>query len=204
MARDKTVSHERIVEAAKKEFLKYGFKDASMRRIAANAGITVSGLYKHFESKEEMFASLVDPVLDEMWSGYERTEKDEFAKIEEPDPEHIWEDKHESEMIMSFIYDHEETFDLLINKAQGTRYEDLAHDLAKREEKTTLAYMNKLRSKGIAINEVDEEEFHLLVTMCIDAIMEAVRHGFDRKAAMHYAKTLELFYEEGWKRLFGY
>lgn len=34
MPRDKTQSHNRIVEAAKKEFLEYGFTDASLRRIA--------------------------------------------------------------------------------------------------------------------------------------------------------------------------
>ena len=39
MPRDKTRSHERIIEAAKKEFLEYGYADASLRRIAANAGI---------------------------------------------------------------------------------------------------------------------------------------------------------------------
>ena len=59
MPRDKSQSHARIVEAAKKEFLQYGFAEASLRRIAAEAGIQVSGLYKHFANKEEMFASLV-------------------------------------------------------------------------------------------------------------------------------------------------
>ena len=55
MPRNKAESHERIVAAAKDEFLTYGFENASMRRIAANAGITASGLYKHFPNKEEGF-----------------------------------------------------------------------------------------------------------------------------------------------------
>ena len=48
MPRDKTESHKRIIEAAKKEFLEYGYGDASLRRIAADAGKQVGGLYKHF------------------------------------------------------------------------------------------------------------------------------------------------------------
>ena len=37
MPRKKSVSHERIVEAAKREFERYGFKEASMRNIAMEA-----------------------------------------------------------------------------------------------------------------------------------------------------------------------
>ena len=70
MPRDKTESHIRVVEAAKREFLEYGFADASMRRIAKAAGLTASALYKHFSGKEEMFASLVEPVVSEFLEQY--------------------------------------------------------------------------------------------------------------------------------------
>ena len=60
MARDKSAHHEKIIAAAREEFMTYGFTDASMRRIAAAAGMSVAGLYKHFTSKEEMFAALVN------------------------------------------------------------------------------------------------------------------------------------------------
>ncbi len=40
MPRDKTQSHIRIVEAARKEFLEYRFTDASLRRIASEAKIS--------------------------------------------------------------------------------------------------------------------------------------------------------------------
>ena len=57
MARDKSAHHEKIIAAAWEEFMTYGFTDASMRRIAAAAGMSVAGLYKHFTGKEEMFAA---------------------------------------------------------------------------------------------------------------------------------------------------
>lgn len=59
MPKDKTENHEKIISSARKEFMTYSFKDASMRRIAADAGMSASGLYKHFPSKEDMFAALV-------------------------------------------------------------------------------------------------------------------------------------------------
>ena len=55
MPRDKTDSHIRIIQAATEEFLEKGFQNASTRSIAARAGITSGGLYRHFKDKEEMF-----------------------------------------------------------------------------------------------------------------------------------------------------
>ena len=51
---DKTANHTKIIAAAKKEFLTYGFTDASMRHIAEEAGTSASGLYKHFAGREEI------------------------------------------------------------------------------------------------------------------------------------------------------
>ncbi|MER1994290.1 MAG: TetR family transcriptional regulator [Eubacteriales bacterium] len=42
--RDKSSHHEKIIAAAWDEFLTYGFADASMRRIAAAAGMSAAGL----------------------------------------------------------------------------------------------------------------------------------------------------------------
>ena len=52
-----------IVQAAKEEFLKYGYKDASMRRIASKAGMTVGNLYRYFKSKEDINFQIVAPTV---------------------------------------------------------------------------------------------------------------------------------------------
>ncbi len=44
-----------ILENALQVFLEYGYENASMRKIAARAGITPGAIYKHFSGKEEMF-----------------------------------------------------------------------------------------------------------------------------------------------------
>ena len=50
-----------LLDAAKKEFLSYGFKGASLRRIVANAGTTLGNFYNYFQSKEAIFERLVAP-----------------------------------------------------------------------------------------------------------------------------------------------
>lgn len=52
--------NKQIVEAAIAEFLERGFADASMDRISARAEVSKRTVYKHFESKENLFLELIN------------------------------------------------------------------------------------------------------------------------------------------------
>ena len=206
MARDKTQSHIRIVDAARKEFMEYGYNDASLRRIAANAGIQVSGLYKHFANKEEMFASLVTPAIEGFYALYHRIEKDYFDGVGQADTDdghYDWVSQNEAVRAMAYIYENLDSFRLLILKSQGTKFEDFIHEVAKLEEDVTLRYMDELRKKGYGVKEIDRMEFHLLTTSYIESFFQPLTHGLDREKALHYAATLEEFYKPAWKAWFG-
>ena len=202
MPRDKTESHERIIAAAKAEFLEYGFENASMRRIAANADITVSGLYKHFPSKEEMFAHLVQPTLDSFYVLYHKKEREEQDAIEEIGAAAAFLNE-DAVYAMGFIYDNFDEFKLLVCRSQGTRYEDYAHTLAEMEEESSLKFIEALRTRGDCVPEFDRREFHLLVSSNVEAVLQPIRHDFSREDAMHYAKTINEFFSRGWKWLCG-
>ena len=77
---DKTANHEKIITAARKEFLTCGFTDASMRHIAEEAGMSASGLYKHFASKEEMFSALVEPACQGLMALFRQEEKQQSTE----------------------------------------------------------------------------------------------------------------------------
>ena len=55
-----------ILKAAKQEFLEYGYKDASMRRIAAKANMTVGNLYRYFKNKEDINMQIVGPTYEKL------------------------------------------------------------------------------------------------------------------------------------------
>lgn len=202
--RDKEGNHSKIMRAAWSEFLEYGFAEASMRRIAAAAGMSVSGLYKHFPSKEEMFSALVEPAYNGFMALYRMAEMDERARLQENGAPILYENGNDARKAVSYIYDNLDAFRLIICKAQGTKYENFLHELAEMEEKTTLAFMELLKSKGKAINEVSMKEFHLLATANVNAVFQTVEHDFTREEAMHYADTLDRFFDKGWREFFGY
>lgn len=56
----------RILTSAKKELLEKGVRDASMRSIAFNSGMTVGNLYRYFKGKDELIMFIVSPALEQL------------------------------------------------------------------------------------------------------------------------------------------
>ena len=59
---------ERIVEAARKLFTKYGYKKVSMDEIAKEAGVTKKTVYAYFKDKDELFQYFVLEEVEKMKS----------------------------------------------------------------------------------------------------------------------------------------
>ena len=204
MPRDKTEAHEKIIAAAVGEFMEYGFENASMRRIASEVGLTVGALYRHFPNKEEMFAALVEPTINELMVKYREFCEQGYEVMKCGDVQQLWnESESETKWLMSFIYDHFEAFKLLICRSQGTRFESFVHDMAQLEERSTLDYFERMKAYNMTVNEISQQEFHMLVTANVSALFEAVIHDFSREEAMHYAETLDAFFSAGWKKILG-
>jgi len=202
--KDKKESHERVVNAAKNEFMKYGFKDASMRRIAANANMTASGLYKHFLSKEDMFSALVEPAYNALMELYDDAIYETKRMINKNSVSDLKLSMDESKQIMTCIYDHFDEFKLIICRSEGTRYENFLREVAEMGEKNTLEFMEFLKAKGKKLSNYREKEFHLLTSTYVDAVFQTVKHNFTKEEALHYAATLDEFFSVSWKIYFGY
>lgn len=202
MPRDKSESHTRIVAAATQEFLEKGFLNASTRSIAARAGITSGGLYRHFKDKEEMFSALVDPALTQMrhWMeghvtrGYDGARTGNYGAM--------WQDT-EIDMIREIVYPNLDAFRLILCCSRGTRYENFIHDLVKEHQTIMLDVFNELREKGVPVKDISEEELHLLMSAYTTALFEPVMHNYPLEKAMHHLKTIEQFFLPGWHDLMG-
>ena len=55
---------EKIIKAAKEEFMQYGFQKASLHKIAQNAGLTTGALYTRYKNKDALFCSLMENVME--------------------------------------------------------------------------------------------------------------------------------------------
>lgn len=204
MTRDKAAHHGKIIAAAREEFMTFGFTDASMRRIAAAAGMSAAGLYRHFPGKEEMFAALVEPAFQGMMALYRKEEAAQRDAARSGSLTGQWENGSDARLTVSYIYDHLDAFRLLVCKSAGTRYESFLHDFAEVEEKSIHEMLNLMEQNGTKLNSVRPEELHLLITANVNAVFQVVEHGFTREKAIHYADTLDLFFGKAWQAVFGY
>src|SRR6266511_2671442 len=59
-----TSRREQILASALELFRKQGYDRTSLREISERLGISKSGLYHHFEAKDDLISSLVSPLLD--------------------------------------------------------------------------------------------------------------------------------------------
>lgn len=53
----------KILQSALNSFLEKGYRNTSMQEIAQNAGIAAGNIYNYFKNKEEVFSTLIYPVL---------------------------------------------------------------------------------------------------------------------------------------------
>lgn len=54
-----TRKRKQIVDAALKAFLDHGYAESSVNKIADDAGVSIKTLYRHFETKDELFSAVM-------------------------------------------------------------------------------------------------------------------------------------------------
>ena len=199
-----TVAEGTLADAAREEFLAYGYMNASMRRIAAAAGCTTGTLYYRFRDKGELFRYLVDDAANEFMELYKNA-NEEFSEL--PPSSQIscmamYSHQHLDEML-GIIYRNFDAFKLIVSCGAGSGYEDYIDRLARMEEESTVAFIGTLKDAGRDVPEISQELCHMLSNALFNGIFETVAHGFSYTQARDYVHGLERFFTAGWYELLG-
>lgn len=96
------LTRKRILEAAAKEMLNVGYQKASMREIAAKAGITAGALYKHFQGKEEIFETICDGVIEQLFAKQKLLLPDNLEEKTDEELLQLFEQKASVQMLYEF------------------------------------------------------------------------------------------------------
>ncbi len=103
--------YEKVYECAKKEFLNKGFKDASLRNIAQEAGTSTGSIYTRFHNKEGLFHAMVYPVVEELKEWFLRMQESFHQLDADYQKENMfYYSGTEAERLVSYIYDHYDVF----------------------------------------------------------------------------------------------
>ena len=210
MPKDKTVTHIKVLAAAREEFMEYGYENASMRRIGQRCDMTAAGLYRHCKDKAGLFGELVSPSIEKIDAWLEAHITRSMQTMES-DTIDLWKDS-EIDMMRDLIYPNMEEYRLLLTKAQGSPYENYLHDpyenylhdLTQKRQEKMLSFLPLLQEKGYVPHIIDAKELHLLLSAYTTALFEPVIHGYSKEEAYRCSEMLEEFFLPGWKQLLGF
>lgn len=194
---------DRILNAAKKEFLEKGYLNASLRNIVKNAGVTTGAFYRYYDSKEAVFSALVDEHATYVLSLFNNTLND-FEKMSGQEQTEQMTDISDAclDTMLDYMYQHYDAFKLLIQCAEGTSYGDFIHQLVVREVDSTYTYMNTLGAMGYEVEPLHKDLIHIIASGLFSGVFEAVVHDMPKEEAKTYVSQFRRFYSAGWAELF--
>ena len=111
---------DKITKAAMDEFLDKGYMHASLRQIAAKAGVTVGAIQNRYSSKDELFASLLKPLLEDIEAAFQAIRTDYYSGTGPNLLSCLQASmQHESEAILHLIFSHYSEAVLLLYRSAG-------------------------------------------------------------------------------------
>ena len=195
----------RIEESAIKEFMEKGFAKASLRQIVKNAGLTTGAFYKYYPTKDALFASLVEPYANKLYSIYDVTIEDfQSLPASQQQKNMIEASSGGITEMLEYIYEHYDYFKLLLCKADGTPFTSFIHNLVEREVKSTVKFIDDMRASGVEVPEIDVEFVHMITSGMFLSVFEIVAHDMQKDIAIKRVQKIKEFYTGGWERMLGF
>lgn len=203
MARQVEGVSEKIEECARKEFLKKGYTDASLRTIAAEAGTTTGSIYSRYGDKEGLFSAIVELAakkfvhifceVQEQFHSMEADRQTESLEAFTTDG---------MQQMVEYMYDHLEEFQLLVHAAYGTKFQNFVEHLVEIETDYTYKYMDSVGLKPNDGEHITKDFMHIMNKALFESFFEVIRHGMSKEDALEYVVMLEKYHGAGWDAIY--
>jgi AcrR family transcriptional regulator len=191
---------QKIVEIARDEFIVNGFRDASMRIIAARSVITLSNIYNYFKNKDELFDEVLKPTLDaldNMLEGHNSEENmtTEYFHSKEKQQENL-------KQMVSMIEKHHEGLKLLLFRADGSSLENFKEEITRASTIMGQEYLIKMKEKYPEIS-IDISPFfiHFMSSMWLNIMTEIIFHSLSHDQITKFISEYIEFGTAGWERI---
>lgn len=195
--------YEEVIEIASQEFLVNGFQKASLRTIAAKANTTTGSIYTRFGDKEGLFSAIVEPTATKLVSDFKKVQENFHQFSKEIQREHIGEyTTNQVDKMIDFMYENFTECKLLLESAQGTKYENFVDEFVNIEEEYTRKYVEFMGCSISDNKKMDYAIIHIVTTAYFESFFEVIRHNVDRQEAKNYIKILGKYHLSGFKSVF--
>ncbi|MCR5847317.1 MAG: TetR/AcrR family transcriptional regulator [Lachnospiraceae bacterium] len=187
-----------LIEAARKEFLEKGYNKASLRNICAKAGMTTGALYFFFDSKEDLYASIINPPLEELKRiimEHFKEDREFMINLDSMDLGNI-DHSDLAEMLVKHIYKNYDSFVLLLSGSKEDALEQIIDEFVELVEKSTVMMV-----KDSDLYTYDPFMTHWMAHTTVDSIAQIIMHEKDEKTAQKRIQGIMNYLVIGWVKL---
>ncbi len=203
MPYDYQFTHQRILESAMRHFQEVGFRDASIRNICRDAGVTNGAFYVHFKSKEDLFDALVKDCI----NGFEHA-YDGYADLSVSSREDIvrmFESSYSSiKELLHYIYQHRPEFTLVLKCSMGSAYEGFVDRMVREETSNTMLYLENCRSYMGHPENISERIAGIFANMAIRQAFDAFIKGIPEEENIRETRLASDFCIAGYRETLGF
>lgn len=194
----------KLLASAKAEFLEKGYMQASLRNICKNAGVTTGALYFFFQDKEDLFASIVEEPLHGLYEimkahySLEMQSKDIDAEVVLGNSE----DLEAAREAIHYMYQNYDEFQLLLTKAQGSRYAQCVDQFVNITEQHYRVMADQYTDM-LHTDRVEDYIIHWIAHMHIDTFVHMLTHEESEGAALRHMEATVKYLISGWFGMIG-
>lgn len=193
-------TREKILDAAKREFLNKGFAGTNVRAVAQEAGVTTGALYNLFKNKDGIFEALVGGVFDEFLNilAYNDVFEARELDMKAGDLSEITEmSRRRFLRMIDFFYANWDAMKLLVCCAKGSSFEHIFDKAIDLTEKETLRL---LTMDGVKMSRRIKFFIHVMVTSHFENLKEIFYHDLTKSEAAEYVLDFNVYHCGGWKQ----
>ena len=189
-----------ILKAAEKVFLENGFPKASMREIAQEAQVGLSNIYNYFKNKDDIFCTVVRPVI----SAFDRMLHEHHGRygadiMEMYSSEYL---RCVIEEYMTLIQKHRKLLVLLFFHAQGSSLENFKENFTERSTSLVKEYFRDMKEKHPQMNiNVTDFSIHLHTAWMFTMFEELLMHSVPKQEMEAILHDYILFEIQGWRAI---
>lgn len=185
---DRENSKELIIRAGKQEFLKYGYKGASLRNICKQAGVTTGAFYFQFENKEQLLDEILRPVITYFSAMVQKSTMEEFeGESSSADGD---------EQMLEMLWNYKEECQILLEGTAGTAYEKVFEELQEGLRQGFLLFFGKY-----GISDVDEKLLDVIVRMRVESYLTIIRKEYTLEETKKLARRIGVYCDAGFEAL---
>lgn len=185
---DRENSKELIIRAGKQEFLKYGYKGASLRNICKQAGVTTGAFYFQFENKEQLLDEILRPVITYFSAMVQKSTMEEFeGESSSADGD---------EQMLEMLWNYKEECQILLEGTAGTAYKKVFEELQEGLRQGFLLFFGKY-----GISDVDEKLLDVIVRMRVESYLTIIRKEYTLEETKKLARQIGIYCDAGFEAL---